>query len=710
MRSLLWKEWRENLKWAVLPPLVLLGTMALLGAFPLLEKSSLFVVSLCAALFGAGLGFLQVFFESQGDRRSLLLHRPLSSSRIFLGKVIAGVGLYLLALGIPFVCAAALAATPGHVEEPFSWQMTLPWLADGLTGVVYYFAGMLVAQREARWYGSRCLGLAAALGCSYLVWVLPEFGHALLVIVILGGVMAVAAWGSFVAGGAYAPQPRLAKVALAVTFMIGLSTLSFTGKALLGGWLGREAHYVYVLDQQGRVMVVQMGNGRIRSVTDLEGEVPQELQGKWLDHHVLGLFQGLGEGADYNGGPRTRSYRSRGRFFLEFLNHTKPGHQAWWYVPDRGLLLGYDHDSKQFVGSYGPDGFCPPDAEPHGRFQGELLSGASVFYAAWADDYLAFADRVYAVDFHKRTVRTLFVPPVGETVLWASRWYDDRSREELERAGVVTDKAVYVLGESGTRAFSAPWAYDCQRYLLRNVVLKEDPQRYRVWYVPRWYLERETLESLPGYVVEYDAAGREITRRTLPARPQLNGYFASPRLRPAEPSYRQVVFGLVTSPAEGAVLVGTTRQLFADLQSSQGAEMSLLLQFLIQTTTVFIPGAGWNMRVDEGMTYGFTALMLVSAAVCGLVCFLLARRHCFARARCFGWSLCGLLFGPTGLLLMLAIEEWPVRIPCHSCDKPRDVSRGPCEHCGAAHAPPASDGTEIFEQTAVNPQAALAGR
>ena len=41
--------------------------------------------------------------------------------------------------------------------------MALPWLADVLTGLVYYFAGMLTAQREARWYGSRCLGLAAAL-------------------------------------------------------------------------------------------------------------------------------------------------------------------------------------------------------------------------------------------------------------------------------------------------------------------------------------------------------------------------------------------------------------------------------------------------------------------------------------------------------------------------------------------------------------------
>src|SRR5262249_20396588 len=145
MQALIWKEFRENLKWAVIPPLTLFGLMAMFGAFPLLARGTLTYISLIAAAFGTGLGFLQVFFESSGDKRSLLLHRPLSSTHIFLGKVIAGTGLYLAALGIPFAAELALAATPGHIIEPFSWPMALPWLADSLTGLVYYFAGMLVA-------------------------------------------------------------------------------------------------------------------------------------------------------------------------------------------------------------------------------------------------------------------------------------------------------------------------------------------------------------------------------------------------------------------------------------------------------------------------------------------------------------------------------------------------------------------------------------
>jgi hypothetical protein len=703
MRSLIWKEWRENLKWAVLPILLILGTMGLFEAFPLLEKICLFWVSIFAAAFGAALGFLQIFFESSGDKRSLLLHRPLSRSRIFLGKVIAGAGLYLLALGIPFVCGVALAATPGHVNEPFSWPMVLPWLADSLTGLVYYFAGMLTAQREARWYGSRCLGLAAALGCSYLVWVLPEFWQALLAIVILGGMLAVAAWGSFLAGGAYAPQPRIAQLALAVTFLVGLSALGFTGKVFLGAWQGITENH-YWLDRQGRVLVVHHHQGRIRSITDLEGQVPPELQGKWLDEHILKELRGPGAAMVDHSGPTTRSYRNPCRFMVEFGNDSKPGREKWCYVPARGRLVGYDKYTKQFVGSFGPEGFCAPDEQPRERFQGELLSGFSIFYLSGASDYLVFADRVYAVDFRKRTVQTLFVPDAEETVVWASRLRHENP--EVKMAGVVTDRSVHVLDEKGTQVFSAPWAYDRQRYQLRNVTRLEEPLRYRVLYSPWWYLELETLETLPEYVVEYED-GREVARRTLPARPEITGYFLRPILALVEPSYRQVWFGLATSPAEGAVLVGTTRHLLADFRASGGTEMGLPFQFLAQTTTGFIPGAGWNRPIDSGLVFGYTGLMLLSAVVCGLVCFLLSRRYSFTRARCLGWALCGLLFGLTGLLLMLALQEWPARVRCHSCGQPRRVDRDRCEHCGAAHAEPAPDGTEIFEPTAARTPAQL---
>lgn len=96
----------------------------------------------------------------------------------------------------------------------------------------------------------------------------------------------------------------------------------------------------------------------------------------------------------------------------------------------------------------------------------------------------------------------------------------------------------------------------------------------------------------------------------------------------------------------------------------------------------------------------FAAPSLLSAAACALICFLLARRYAFSHARRIGWALGGLLFGWVGLQLMLAVQEWPARVVCPGCRKRRVVSRDTCAHCGAPHAAPAPDGTEIFETTA----------
>jgi hypothetical protein len=705
MRSLLWKEWRENLPWAVVPALLLLGPMGLFGAAPLLDLGHLFYVSLVAGGFAAVLGFLQVFPESRGDRRSLLLHRPLSPTAIFLGKALAGVGLYLLALGVPFACGVALAATPGHVAQPFGWSMTLPWLADVLTGVVYYFAGMLTAQREARWYGSRCLPLAAGLCCSLVVWTVPEFGQALAAVVLVGGVVAVAAWGSFCAGGAYAPQPGLGKAALAVTLLLGLSALGFTAKTLLGRHFEPGTRNTYLLDRRGRVLDVRDKDGEVRSVADLEGRLPPELAGVRLDYHALLEDAAPEARVDLT---RRRSYRSCNRSVVRYANETKPGNEVWWYVPGRGLLLGYDAQSKRPVGSFGPDGFAPPGRQPAGRFGGEPYH-VSWFPQALAQDYLAFPGGVYRVDFHRRTVQTLFTPAAGETVRWASRWEDRKKAESLAFVG--TDRSVHAVDEKGASVFATPLAYDPRSHRIRAAGRLDGPRRYWVWYEPQWYLGVEELGTLPACVVEYDAAGREVGRTNVPPRPGRPGdaRVSDPRMLVFEPSYNVALSGLATPPAEFAVLEGTKQLLVRQARQCDGAEVSLLLPVLFFTTQFFLPGVGSFPRAGEGLVFGFTALMLLSAVVCGLVCFLLGRRHAFSGARQIGWTLCGLVWGPTGLLLMLALQEWPAHVGCPRCRRPRVVTRESCEHCGAPHAAPAADGTEIFEPAAPAPHAVLAG-
>jgi hypothetical protein len=698
----MWKEWCEHIKWVPLPTLVIGGLMAVLALPSLMDSGSLMIFALIAGLFGVMLGFLQVSAEAQGDKRSLLLHRPLSRSRIFLAKAVVGVGLYLLALGIPFAIEVGLAATPGHLAEPFQWPMTLPWLADVLTGLVYYFAGMLTAQREGRWYASRCLGLAAGLFCSVLVWTLPQFGQALFAILLVGGLVAVAAWGSFVTGGAYAPQPRVAKIALALTLLMGLSFLSFTAKVFLGIWTWSRVQYYYQLDHQGNVLLIHEEEGKIQSITDLEGQVPPQLQGERLDSYALKETVAPWAWGEWT---KTRSYRSSNELPVKYGNETKPGNENWWYVPDQGRLLGYDKHSNLLIGSFGPDGFAAPDEQPRERFEGEIYHISQAYFSR-VKDYLAFPGGVYTVDFRKRTLRTLFVPTAGEAVLWASRWEDEKQKQSLAFVG--TDQAIHVLDPAGTRLLYAPLTFDRASYRIHHVGKLENPRRYWIWYEPAWHLGLDRLETMPAYVVEYDIVGREIApRKIVPPRPGGAREFTPPTPL-VEPSPTHVWFGLITAPAEAAGLMAAMNAFQSEVSKNNGSEVGLSLPFLFAMTHFFLPGVRWLPSAHPSLVWGNGALMLLAAGVSALICLVLTRRYAFSRLRCLGWALWGLLWGPMGLLLLLALQEWPARIACPKCSKLRVVTQERCEHCGAPHALPPLDGTEIFESISGSAHAALA--
>jgi hypothetical protein len=696
VKPLIWKEFRENLKWAGLPALLILLPMVLLGGpeEPMFGTGGAILLFFIAAGFGAALGFLQVYFESRGDQRALLLHRPLSRSQIFLAKAAAGVGIYLLALGLPFLGVELWMATPGHMPAPFHWGTALPWLADILAGLAYYFAGMLTAQREARWYGSRGLGLAAAFACTLLVWSVPEFWQALSAIVVTGAVAGVAAWGSFLAGGAYATQPRVAKAALALTLLAGLLLVSFVGKLIIGsGFITSGTSVHYTLDRQGRVLVVQWksGVGPVGAVTDLDGRVPPDLEGKRVDRNLIEEIETPYTHLDW---PHHRSYRNPGRYYMRYYNESTPSNEAWFYAPHEGRLLGYDEDYHQFLGSFGPDGFVPAGQRPGERFRGQPRCPTRLWDVI-PPAYLVFSDGVYDVDVARRTIRKLFNPAEGDAVIEARRWKDRREKQSLVM--VNTERSIHVLTLAGAPVVSVPRAFDRETYGT-EVGRLEDPDRYFVWYEKQRWVEPDERKDLPSYVLEYDAAGREIARRTLPPRPLI------------EPSPAQAVLGLAAPMTEVTGLVGALRHLRWEERGRRGMEVWVLGELLELWIVQFIPPAVYCMETTRGVFVAFTGLILLAAAVCSAAALALGRRYAFSRVGRIGWAVCGFLFGWVGLVLMLVLHDWPARVPCPGCGRPRRVDREHCEHCGAPHAAPAPDGTEIFEVTAASPHAALATR
>jgi hypothetical protein len=685
MKALIWKEWLENLKWVLLPGLVILLVFLIDRPLtPMPDVTQAFFYGVTAVVFGAALGFVQIYFDGHGDKRSLLLHRPLSPSRIFLAKALAGIGLYVVALGIPFGCLESWMATPAKISAPYHWRTGLPWLADILSGLVYYFAGMLVAQRDVRWYGSRGLAFAAAFFCSYLVWAVPEFWQALVVIGIFGSFVGAAAWGSFCAGGAYAPQPRLAKTALAMTFLAGFVIVSMLGKQMIGEWTNSGIEWNYNLDRQGRVLLAPFkeGVGAIAPWIDLRGQEPPDLKGKVVDNRIIAPWAASGTPLDW-------SYRNSGRFYVPCTNNSMPSDEIWYYDQHQRRLFGFDPILHVSLGSFGPDGFMPPGKQPGERFQGELCYQTT----RWQGDlqrFLAFPGGVYSVDFRRRKIRMLFTPALGETVTFARWWRDLDTRRQL--IVISTDRSVHFRKEDGSPLVSIPKDYENHKFVL--VGLLEKPERYFAWYPPPGLVEPQDYKIAPSYLYVYDSAGHELACRTAPPPP----FQAAP--------YAEALFGLVTPMTEVATLVGASRYLRSEARLQGSLRKPVLLDYL-ENSRYYIPGTAWFELTPRGLIAGYLALILLSAAACALVCFLLARRYAFSGAGCIAWPLMGFLFGWVGLLLMLVLQEWPARIVCPKCRKLRLVTRDTCEHCGALHAAPAADGTEIVEQTVVAPQAAL---
>ena len=200
-------------------------------------------------------------------------------------------------------------------------------------------------------------------------------------------------------------------------------------------------------------------------------------------------------------------------------------------------------------------------------------------------------------------------------------------------------------------------------------------------------IDLASIRTRRTWLLEYDPAGREIARRELP------------RSQPPQPSPGMALLGLATPVTEAAALVGMHRYLRA--QEAATGERWILLLYFDEWVSYMIPGIERGWAENRALEATFAALMFLSAAISGLVCFLLARRYAFSlgslyrlgtrrRALRCGW--CGAdavsrAVAGTGPLPS-------VRPPTPRGPRPMRTLRRP-------HALPAPDGTEIFETAAV---------
>ena len=692
MNAIFKKDLRENLKLALLGLIILAGLLyydfqpygETLKKFleqnwsgqignlqPLLSMSLLTGIAFFCAIFGAGLGWLQTRNEAQRDLWAFLIHRPVTRSEIFWAKTAAGLCLYTLGAGLPLVCLLIVVQTPGFVAAPFEWAMTSPLVSLFLSGVAFYFAGLLTGLRQARWFGSRWFGWLGALAASFAAFGLPNFGISQLLSAITIAILALAAWGCYQSGGFYRGQPLAGRLALTVTLAVGCFGLLGFGSALLIDVIfGQNENQsykstMYTLTRNGTVCIVTDNNGQFVSATDLEGHPLPELQtGKKLKANDFYQIQAYGGMAETRFNHPQRSFEEANNIQnpSRFFSLCMVADKTLWYLDRHGKITGYDGRTRKCVGHLAPpdDSFLPPQKNWDMYYHSVLNSHA--------EKKLPSAKSVYLVNFRERTMKCVFTLTNDDEI-------GDYSEEPYEKGpeGIykrefffTTRQTVGLLDHEGHPIFSIPYQPAYSNYPQVSILhligfpdlAEVSTNPYAVIFHPDYQLNRKAGGKMPEHVAWLGGSNLTVTKSLdLPPLPAVANNDDDDDLPSA---IRSTLGNLVTSLMPP----------FAHID--------------------------YNQHFFHGFTKPWNLFSYAVGILCAALTRFLARRYNFPAAAAFGWTLFVLLLGLTGLFTFLCVQEWPARVPCPACRKRRTVDRATCEHCQAPFGPPATNGTEIF--------------
>lgn len=656
MKAIFIKELRENWRWATLLAMVvgiLLGG-ALTTTYRKMIVAEEFLVASIFGCAGAGLilGLLQGLQDQFRGRKAFVMHRPASASTIFWGKITAGLMLYLLATGLPLAAMTVWLATPGNTPAPFEWHMTLPTIWDVIHGTTFYFTGLFISTRPARWIGSRIMPLGITVLLTFIAFVLTlNFGEALLVTLVTLLIVIPCAWGSFVYAERFERQPVVIRTLQTLGVLCGLTMVLLLGMNLLNQALRivlqSERRYVgvsYSLDSSGRVLrydwtdraqtipTVVAGNPADPDPDDVRPGAPSFSPG-WLSLRSQ-------EEADFGFGAR----RGNPYFMFHMTQHYVQSFPAessdeWFYIVKDRTLKGYDGPTRQLVGTIGPNGFVayPGAAQPFATPLNGVTTGVP-----W--------DRTnaYWLIISKRAILTALHTGDDDPIL-STTAMSSGNRGTLWHA-VATKKNLYIL-RSNQQPLSFPIQFQMPEYIQVQIAAMRNGG-FALFYTPQSPFESKAQYQL----VHVDGNGQVVRKEEVPSLPMPHAKY----------------------------------HLWEELLETGGVPPVFIAIAWIATSMMNKGGP------TEPVLYGICLAAI--ALVSGGLCWWLSRRYAFSRTAQMTWTALGVLIGPPGVMALFAMHNLPALISCRSCGHRRIVTRESCEHCNAAFPMPKLESIEVFER------------
>jgi hypothetical protein len=464
MMSVFLRELRENLKWGM----VIFGVTMVIVVHELRDAEPMLMFRFLeflwlAPLAGLLMGAVQTFFETKPDNWGFAVHRPVPRSAVFIGKCAAGLLLLYAALIVPCLIAAAWAARPGDLPIPFQSRMLCPTLADALNAGCYYFAGMVLTLRKARWLGTRLLPVGLALLSSVAtVMFIGPFWVAVVFIGFVQVIGALAAWGAFSTNGA-------ADGSVATRFALG--AMIFPGAIGVGmGLFGASQAFIpgsrwqyYEVDRAGDLVrvtqTIEHGDRRW-AITDAAGNPLPKYESLDLDDAASReAFVKLNAQLVYPSSvpwPMDVLYTHQGFRFptpgivpLRVTTAARTRLRVFAiYNVQRRIVELFDPVTRMEIGTVGPAGF-QPRANSNQTFSGTPTN----LFLFGSSRVLAFDSSVYLMELDHRRVRPIFAAKADDPVFSAAALGTTADSMIL----VATRQQLHAIGPDGKQRFTVPW-------------------------------------------------------------------------------------------------------------------------------------------------------------------------------------------------------------------------------------------------------------
>ena len=664
MKMIIWKELRENVKWAVLGLVAM--SLALSWAWrsdsrgefgnqdSILSGLLQMVMGFGPILMGGALGLLQMSQELKMDRWAVLIHRPLAAQQIFYGKVIAGFLLYFSAVAMPFFVAVVWVAIPGNVAAPFTPGMILPGLFSILAGSLFYLAGLLTTLSQARWLGSKTLGFLAVLTLYLILTAFEQFAVSWLYLGFWGfsaGVVFWAARGCFLTKGLYFNQRQWSQRANTLLAQMGVLGLEILVLGLLSWSFNSDLNYYsYRIDQLGRILVVHEDAKQKMTVTDLSGITASPPNGHRVflnDDFLESLYLRSRKDA-------WNEYRTS---YHGFFRLGEDQHLAWYYDSQRKLAVGYSSKSRLPERQLSPDGWGPFLENSPRRFPSSMIP-LERFWGGrlqlWASN-----QQLVCVDFSSKQFSELIHDANTSVMKFATTPDDEDLVGRKEKILVLDPQHFAVYHPDGTLRLSVAFGEEfnhpedilvslnktTHHYYLRQNPQSEEHEGRKIW--------------RPGKLIEYDANGILITKLILPPLPEVKA------------------FGGETMAAISPLIAWPLGYAFQWVLAKLGVP---------DAVAPSITNDDW---VPIFWSFGGSLLAIIGGAY-------VAGAYAFSSRVRRDWSLMLLAFGLPGLVTMWLIRDWPLRLSCPHCHAKTPVDLPVCPHCGWSWSPPPKDGTELF--------------